>query len=324
MPTPIDHPSPVLATSTAEVTYKSGVAARLAGLSPETLRVWERRYSLSDTLRSTSGQRLYTQWQVQRLGLLKQLVDQGHAISGLAPLSLEQLQEMVLAKAGQRPVAGPIRIFVVGQSLARRIAASNGEELGIALQGSCGQLGQAVSALKTADLEVLVIELSELDESALPLIAATRAACPASAVVVLYRFCSSATIRALRAQQCLAARMPAELGELALLCRAALAEERVPPSRPAPVPAVRFDETALSSIAAAGNRLACECPRHLADLLSMVGSFERYSAQCASRNADDLALHQALERAAGQARGILEGAMGQLVQAEGIRLPPGN
>lgn len=29
--------------------YRSGVAARLAGLSVETLRVWERRYRLSDT-----------------------------------------------------------------------------------------------------------------------------------------------------------------------------------------------------------------------------------------------------------------------------------
>ena len=31
------------------VSYRSGAAARLAGLSPETLRVWERRYNLSNT-----------------------------------------------------------------------------------------------------------------------------------------------------------------------------------------------------------------------------------------------------------------------------------
>src|SRR4051812_5755920 len=64
--------------------YRSGVAARLAGLSAETLRVWERRYGLSDTQRSTSGQRLYSAEHVRRLGLLKQLVDQGHAIGVLA------------------------------------------------------------------------------------------------------------------------------------------------------------------------------------------------------------------------------------------------
>ena len=32
--------------------YRSGVAARLAGLPVETLRVWERRYGVSDAGRS--------------------------------------------------------------------------------------------------------------------------------------------------------------------------------------------------------------------------------------------------------------------------------
>src|SRR5690606_34027389 len=76
------------------VTYRSGVAARLAGLSPETLRVWERRYKLSDTERSERGQRLYSAEHVRRLGLLKQLVDQGHAIGVLAHMTGEQLQEL--------------------------------------------------------------------------------------------------------------------------------------------------------------------------------------------------------------------------------------
>ncbi len=305
----------------SEATYRSGVAARLAGLSPETLRVWERRYALSDTQRSASGQRLYSQKQVQRLGLLKQLVDQGHAISGLAKLSLDQLQKMTIAKAGERQAAGPIRAAVVGESLARRIAVSGSDDLGIAVQASCSHLEQAGLLSKDDGVEVLLIELSELDESAMPMIAAARVACGANAVVVLYRFCSSATIRVLRAQQCLVARMPAELGELALLCRASMAEERLPPSHLPRVSGVRFDEAALSTIAAGGNRLACECPRQLADLLMMVGSFERYSAQCASKNVDDTQLHQDLERAAGQARGILEVAMDRLARAEGIPLP---
>src|SRR4051812_5385386 len=74
--------------------YRSGAAARLAGLSAETLRVWERRYELSDTRRSAHGQRLYSAEQVQRLSLLKQLVDQGHPIGQLARLSTERLREL--------------------------------------------------------------------------------------------------------------------------------------------------------------------------------------------------------------------------------------
>jgi hypothetical protein len=83
----------------------------------------------------------------------------------------------------------------------------------------------------------------------------------------------------------------------------------------------RFDEVTLAAIAAAGNRLACECPQHLSDLLLMVGSFERYSAQCASRNLQDAQLHRELQHAAGRARTILETAMERLAQAEGLPLP---
>jgi DNA-binding transcriptional MerR regulator len=305
-----------------QLAYRSGAAARLAGLSAETLRVWERRYGLSDAERSSSGQRLYSPEQVRRLGLLKQLVDQGHAIGVLARLPIEQLQELTGARTGAWPAAGPIRAAVIGAGLARRIAAGGRDGLDIVVQCSCSRLDQAASMPRDADVDLLLIELSELDEGAVPMIAAAREAYATAAVVVLYRFCASATIRSLRAQDCLVARVPAEPGELLLLCRSALKGERLaPPERPE-VPELRFDESALSTIAAAGNRLACECPRHLADLLLMVGSFERYSAQCASRNLQDARLHQELQHAAGRARAILETAMERLAQAEGLPLPP--
>jgi hypothetical protein len=54
----------------------------------------------------------------------------------------------------------------------------------------------------------------------------------------------------------------------------------------------------------------------------MVGSFERYSAQCASRSAADAQLHRELGHAAGLARSVLETAMERLVLAEGLPLPP--
>lgn len=303
------------------VTYRSGVAARLAGLSPETLRVWERRYNLSDVERSARGQRLYSAEQVRRLSLLKQLVDQGHAIGVLAPMSAEQLQELAGAAARQPKAQGPLRLGVVGANLARRIAGSGRDGLDLIVRHSWSTVDQVAPAAQDAGIEVLVIELSELHESALPLIVSAAQACGGAAVVVLYRFCASATIRALRAQGCLAARVPADIGELLPLCRSALAGDRLPTAPQAPALELRFDENALFTIMASGSGLACECPKHLADLLLMVGSFERYSAQCASRNEDDARLHSDLERAAGQARAILEVAMERLARAEGLPLP---
>jgi hypothetical protein len=55
----------------------------------------------------------------------------------------------------------------------------------------------------------------------------------------------------------------------------------------------RLNEQDLARItAAAANLMSCECPRHLSEILMTAGSFERYSAQCASRNPKDAQLHR--------------------------------
>jgi hypothetical protein len=311
-------------TEQDRIMYRSGAAARLAGLPVETLRIWERRYSLSDAERSEHGQRLYSAEQVARLGLLKQLVDQGHAIGVLAGLAREQLQAMIGAGAGDaRLASGPVRVVLVGPSLARRVAAER-QPLGLEVRASCARLEGVAALGAVGGVQVLVVELSELDDSAMPQLAAAREAVGVAATVVLYRFCASATIRALRSQGYLVARVPADLGELALLCRSALAGQRLPLQQ-APLASVappRFDDEALATIAASGNSVTCECPRHLSELLLMVGSFERYSAQCANRNPEDARLHTQLELAAGQARVVLENAMVALAIADGLPLPP--
>ena len=40
--------------------FSIGTVARLTGVKADTLRVWERRYSLGASLRSPSGRRLFT------------------------------------------------------------------------------------------------------------------------------------------------------------------------------------------------------------------------------------------------------------------------
>lgn len=306
------------------LTYRSGVAARLAGLSVETLRVWERRYGVCNTARSEHGQRLYSAGQVRRLGLLKQLVDNGHPIGMLARLTDEQLGAMSAGPAAPEHVqAGPVRVAVVGEALARRIAFAGREGLPLYVQKSCARLDQVADMLGGVIADVLLVELSEPDETSLPLLQAARESVGAPALVVLYRFCSSAIIRTLREQGMLVARVPAEPGELVLLCRAALAGQQLAAVGPVATRVMprRYDDAMLAGLSAAGNSVACECPRHLADILLMLGSFERYSAQCASRTAADARLHGELGHAAGLARGILEEAMARLVQADQLVMP---
>jgi DNA-binding transcriptional MerR regulator/methylmalonyl-CoA mutase cobalamin-binding subunit len=73
---------------------------RDTGLSKDTLRVWERRYGFPRPIRDSNGERVYPSDQVDKLRLLKRLMDQGHRPGKIAERSIEQLQ--ALAEAGNR------------------------------------------------------------------------------------------------------------------------------------------------------------------------------------------------------------------------------
>ena len=74
--------------------YPIRAVAKLTGLSIDTLRAWERRYSAVTPGRSERG-RQYTDNQIQRLLLLRELVERGHAIGQIAPLSEAGLRQLL-------------------------------------------------------------------------------------------------------------------------------------------------------------------------------------------------------------------------------------
>ena len=73
--------------------FEISAVARLTGISSHVLRVWERRYGVVEPHRSDSKRRRYTRDDIQRLSLLKTLVDNGHAIGTIAKLGTAQLEE---------------------------------------------------------------------------------------------------------------------------------------------------------------------------------------------------------------------------------------
>jgi DNA-binding transcriptional MerR regulator/methylmalonyl-CoA mutase cobalamin-binding subunit len=71
--------------------YAIGTAARLAGIPPETLRIWERRYQLLAPGRTGGGHRLYSEDDVQLLRAVKRLVDAGMRIGAVAALGHDRI-----------------------------------------------------------------------------------------------------------------------------------------------------------------------------------------------------------------------------------------
>lgn len=74
--------------------FSIGYVSLQTGLSTHVIRAWERRYQAVTPQRSESRRRVYTQAEIERLVLLKQLLNRGHSISTIAGLDHERLVHM--------------------------------------------------------------------------------------------------------------------------------------------------------------------------------------------------------------------------------------
>lgn len=81
---------------------------RDTGLSKDTLRVWERRYGFPQPDRDDNGDRAYPREQVEKLRLIRRLLDQGKRPSKVVAASTEELVAMLEETAVETPQAGDI------------------------------------------------------------------------------------------------------------------------------------------------------------------------------------------------------------------------
>lgn len=83
--------------------YSIKAITSLTGLTPETLRAWERRYACIVPERNGTGRRFYSQQDLDKLTLLVKLTGRGHSIGKLASLSCQQLADLQSQVAMQQP-----------------------------------------------------------------------------------------------------------------------------------------------------------------------------------------------------------------------------
>jgi DNA-binding transcriptional MerR regulator/methylmalonyl-CoA mutase cobalamin-binding subunit len=78
----------------AEAHQAIKVVARRTGLSAHVIRIWEKRYGAAKPERTGTNRRLYSDEQVERLSLLRDITQGGHSISHVAKLPTEKLREL--------------------------------------------------------------------------------------------------------------------------------------------------------------------------------------------------------------------------------------
>ena len=76
------------------------VVARRTGLSAHVIRIWEKRYGAVEPERTGTNRRLYSDEQIERLSLLRDITQGGHSIGHVAKLPTEKLRQLASESGG--------------------------------------------------------------------------------------------------------------------------------------------------------------------------------------------------------------------------------
>ena len=299
---------------------RSGAAARLSGLPVATLRVWERRYGVVTPPKSGAGQRLYSTADVLRLKLLRQLTQRGHGIGTIAALDLEQLRSL----AGCTPDTTSIQaqsirtVVAVGEGAAQRLKSLAGCNVHSVFSDL--DLAQRQSASVSDPVDILFVRLSSLQPGSAERVLALRTTLRAVSTIVIYAFGTESVAESLRDAGVTVRREPVAGRELARLiatpCDAGASA--ITATTNVQQRTHRFGEAVLVKLTEQHSAIACECLRHVAEIVMQLSSFERYSLECKARSPADADLHRRLTAMTAGTRMQFEQALSEIIAEEGI------
>lgn len=311
--------------------FTIGTVSRLTGISQHTLRVWERRYKAVESGRSEGGRRLYSNDDVERLTLLKALVDRGDRIGQIASEDTHALRARLAtyqdhSQTRSELSSGTVKLAVLGETLSGALSDSPPPGTEVVLAET--DAGRFASDVALVNVDALVIEATTLQAGTPDRIADLRRLTRTDRVLVIYGFGRSTDVQRLVRDGVTVIRSPVDLHAIGDLVGASAtatagASAEPAPMRPADVdedeaPPRRLSAQALQRLARVTTTVECECPHHLVDLVRNLTAFEVYSRQCRNRNEQDAALHAYLHVTTARARAMIEDALIRTAAAEGI------
>jgi DNA-binding transcriptional MerR regulator len=315
--------------------YGIGAVARLTGLTDHTIRVWERRYEAVVARRASNGRREYAPADVEKLRLLKRLTDQGIAISRIANLDVGELRERAgeVREIADMTTPGRIRVAILGDLLPDRVEAARSELGPIDVRVADSNQVRFSADLRQHEVDVVIQETPVLDSHTLLKFNDLMAERNIPKGILLYGFGRSADVRSARDQGLIALRGPADIDQIRDAIIRGCAQKIAPPteqSPPSPEPTSewdasgpvaprRFNAQQLSNLSGVSSAIDCECPKHLAQLVTDLSAFEIYSASCVSLGDEDEALHRYLHKTTAAARAMIEIALERVAKAENLR-----
>lgn len=317
------------------IQHRIGAMASLSGVPVPTLRVWEARYGAFSPAKSQGRHRLYSDSDVLRAGLLRQLTESGHAISTIAHLDATALGDLLyqqrrarLHRSDRTRPAQEVTLAVVGLSLASRLQAQTFAQrfsgLALRITDVFEDLSEARAPRTGPRPDILMVRVNSLHMATHLAVRQVAEQLQVQQVIVLYGFGQESVVQSLKLSGMLVRREPIDDAELADLMGSLFlvdplqAIAHVQPG--AMIPPRQYNDQTLLKVAGISTNVLCECPRHVAELITQLASFEQYSQECLNNSADDAELHAYLAAISGSARALFERALEKVAAHEGIAL----
>ena len=299
--------SPAVDANNSENLYRIGTVASLTGISVERLRAWERRYDLTPAHKSGKT-RFYSKAQLDRLRLIKHLIDLGQPISSLATLNTQQLKARIEDQAPQinrlevvrRPtvgLAGPNLIMLENQT-------TDESRLDVNHRWANFEALQSDASV-TEPPQILIVQLPVLKSQPIDFITENY---PDTRIVTLYQFATEHTLAQLNESGIATLRWPVSWAEIEHIAISELGySDRVRPSAPR-----RFSDEELIALAATLDD-GTNCPQYLIEAINQLNALSSF-VQDTAHSADRPSLYKKLLLDAEQARAQLELGLDELLQ----------
>lgn len=304
--------------------YGIGTVARLTGVKPDTLRVWERRYQLGASYKSASGRRQYSQADLEHLQLVAALVSCGTRIGEIANSERRTLEMLLRARDDDSVPASPEkpRVLFVGEALCAWLDEHQGCLANVdALLAPCAlEKVNAEMRTEAGQCDGLVVECPSPIDSTDASLTALSSSLGAASVLLLHHRQQESRLTDLRRQGYAADSFPPDPVVLAVHLSGVLAQRELAqgsdsigdlvPGRPR-----LFDELELATASTSGAQVEGMSPQQVAQLVQALARFESHSATCAVRNWQDVSVSACVYAYVGQARWLMERALALTVDA---------
>jgi DNA-binding transcriptional MerR regulator len=322
-------------TKQPQNTHKIGAVSSLSGVPTPTLRVWETRYQTFQPHKTESKHRLFTDDDVLKATLLKRLTEQGHSISSIAKQSTTDLnnllqlqQETNQRQARSQSQVQSVSVAVVGLALAARIESKkftfSFNNQAVRITDIFTNVDEALVTKFQEKSQILMIYTNSLHAGVQVDIHRLAEINHALQVIVLYNYGQEPIIESMKRCGMIVRREPisdSELADLINSVRVVNTESGIAGFTSGMlIPPRKYDDIELMRVARISTDVLCECPKHVAEIITQLASFEQYSRECLNQLTEDAHLHSYLSTVSGSARALFESALEMVANYEGIQL----